>query len=1155
MLFIGNQSSCWTPSLFEPFDFALAQGFNAFEWFPDKKPTAGWDNSDLDAQARERIRNLAQSNGVRLSVHARCQANPLESKGQEWLQQDLQLATGLGAVMLNIHLFEEKGIAAFVQSLIPLIEGTDRAGVELSIENTPHHAPELFNELFARLRASKGFRTEHVGMCLDIGHANLAAATRNDYIAFFDRLDATIPITHLHLHENWGDMDSHLPLFTGPASKNDSGIRSLLERLKNRNYAGSMILEQWPQPPSLLCDSRGRLISLWGPEQSVSAAAPKQTATSGKLSRRAPVEADLSDEIAKRNQHARSWREKLELVAGILAERQGSLSNLQLVEIAVYLRFLGTGEISCAEDGHHFRPAHHARLAANIFETLFKLTSDENAFILRKIYPWLPSFDPTFRRAEPLTRIRDIAHRNDIDSDLKREIKTTLQNKLHRCAGPEDLVTSTALLNKITAAGTHYSKEFVEQFELFHDELREFFNATSLEQRLANLKALFRDPAQISFVQEFLTSKDAKDLTSRLPVLVKLTALRRTISARLRTSSGEAAQSLMLADISLEDYAFVPLSRLINDSEALGDTEAFRARLEAASFALENLALSSVEPAESLAIKSELVAWGNPSRSGSRAELLRLRATLLRSRRLAENFGRTIIALFSERVEKLGHLLGVPPHAIKVYCEGDIRSHLVFQISKLADALLKQTRGFLQLPPWDTVVPGKAAGKAVVLSGFSHSPAIEHGQTIAIVQRAEGDEDIPPNVVGIALAHEIPHLAHLSVRARQAGVVFVTCEEPAEFARLEQIAGKGLLLTAEPDKVGWTVEQSGQSLKSRTHSTPVLIQARLDAAGSWLGLDQAAVAFAGAKAAGARRLFELAQKPDAGFRAPDGMVIPFGVMERALTASPELAKKYSELMEQLAENKANDIAPFVAKFSNLVRGIQMPRVIQDEVKRRFGTGRRLAVRSSSNTEDLEQFAGAGLHESVINILPDEVDDAIKRVWASLWTGRAIQSRRTAGICHADAHMAVLIQELVSSEFSFVLHTTNPVSQRSSELHAEIVVGLGETLVSAEQAGTPYRLKCEKQTNAVEILAFANFSQALVPETAGGTRKETVDYSKIRLSNEPRELEEFGRRLISVATRIEQAMGSPQDIEGVEVKGQIFLVQSRAQQGLSSVHRV
>jgi len=26
------------------------------------------------------------------------------------------------------------------------------------------------------------------------------------------------------------------------------------------------------------------------------------------------------------------------------------------VDVAVYLRFLGTGEITCAEDGRHFRP-------------------------------------------------------------------------------------------------------------------------------------------------------------------------------------------------------------------------------------------------------------------------------------------------------------------------------------------------------------------------------------------------------------------------------------------------------------------------------------------------------------------------------------------------------------------------------------------------------------------------------------------------------------------------------------------------------------------------------------------------------------------------------------------------------------------------------
>src|SRR5258708_5742483 len=83
--------------------------------------------------------------------------------------------------------------------------------------------------------------------------------------------------------------------------------------------------------------------------------------------------------------------------------------------------------------------------------------------------------------------------------------------------------------------------------------------------------------------------------------------------------------------------------------------------------------------------------------------------------------------------------------AIKVFCEADIRSHLAFQVSKLADALLKQNRTQLRLPPWDTVVPGKAEGKAVVLAGLSQSPTSD-GRTIAIVQRAEGDEEIPPNV-------------------------------------------------------------------------------------------------------------------------------------------------------------------------------------------------------------------------------------------------------------------------------------------------------------------------------------------------------------------------------------------------------------------------
>lgn len=52
----------------------------------------------------------------------------------------------------------------------------------------------------------------------------------------------------------------------------------------------------------------------------------------------------------------------------------------------------------------------------------------------------LPSFTEAHTASTPLTRIRDIAHRGDIPHELKQEIKHTIQNKLHRNAGPEDLV-------------------------------------------------------------------------------------------------------------------------------------------------------------------------------------------------------------------------------------------------------------------------------------------------------------------------------------------------------------------------------------------------------------------------------------------------------------------------------------------------------------------------------------------------------------------------------------------------------------------------------------------------------------------------------------------------------------------------------------------
>jgi sugar phosphate isomerase/epimerase len=149
-----------------------------------------------------------------------------------------------------------------VDGVVPWIRRVAESGLQLAIENSPQNTPEEFNELFDRLRSLKADSVARVGMCLDIGHANLCASTRNDFLRYVQRLDERVPIIHLHLHENRGDYDSHLPLFSGPAGQNPSGIRELIRQLRQRRYSGSMILEQWPEPRSLLNQARERLIQL-----------------------------------------------------------------------------------------------------------------------------------------------------------------------------------------------------------------------------------------------------------------------------------------------------------------------------------------------------------------------------------------------------------------------------------------------------------------------------------------------------------------------------------------------------------------------------------------------------------------------------------------------------------------------------------------------------------------------------------------------------------------------------------------------------------------------------------------------------------------------------------------------------------------------------
>jgi phosphoglucan,water dikinase len=870
--------------------------------------------------------------------------------------------------------------------------------------------------------------------------------------------------------------------------------------------------------------------------------------------KRCPRMDDVAEKIIAADKRCRSWREKLDFVRELFAgEAQPDAG--QLADIAIYLRFLGAGQIRCEEDGRHFRPAHHARIASEIHQHLAQFTDAEDFWIARKIYPALPSTARTFQRAEPLTRIRDIAHRNDIPSELKKEIKTTLQNKLHRCAGPEDLVTSGKILERITAPGANYSADFVGQFKIFHDELKEFFNARSLDEQLTALaEILAGDGAQL--IRDFLAAKseslggaDRAMPAGQLNTFRLLTGLRERFLSAVRENSGHS-QELLLADIALEDFAFALMSELLNALDAEKSKPDWVSLLDALQLTIKNLILSGIETDECRAIESELRAWCRDFNPAVRENMLRIKATADRARRVAENFSDRIAALFPPRVEKLGRALGVEQHAIRVFCEAEIRGHLVFQLSKLVSNLSRRIRERLALPAWDVIVSGHATGRIRAASSLDELNFDLNESALVLLQKAEGDEEIPRGVIGIVLAHELPHLSHLGVRARQAGIVFVACDEPAKFQELQRLCDQKLTLIATPENFEFSengaIPDVARNAKSGTVEIP---EVNLESKNAWLPLEKISQKTGGGKADGMRRLAELAARSDPAFRAPAAIVIPFGVMENALRRAAKFESEYRSLIERLNEMSANEFARTIERLREIIRQAAAPDEIISAAEKFFGVNARLMVRSSANCEDLEQLAGAGIYDSIPNVAPADIADAVRDVWSSLWTPRAAASRKQAGIPHETAHMAVLIQEMLAPDFSFVLHTTNPVSNNPRDLYAEIAVGLGETLASAAARGSPYRLVCDKISGEVTMLAFANFSHAL---RAGehGVIAERLDYSQVRMSRDSQFRREVGGRIMNIAKFIENEFGKPQDIEGAIVGDEIFLVQSRAQQGLT-----
>ena len=192
----------------------------------------------------------------------------------------------------------------------------------------------------------------------------------------------------------------------------------------------------------------------------------------------------------------------------------------------------------------------------------------------------------------------------------------------------------------------------------------------------------------------------------------------------------------------------------------------------------------------------------------------------------------------------------------------------------------------------------------------------------------------------------------------------------------------------------------------------------------------------------------------------------------------------------------------------------------------------VAVRSSATAEDLEEASFAGQQDTFLNVTSDELLDALKTCWASLWSERAIAYRRTQGIPDGGLAMAVVVQEMCAADVSGVLFTVSPYDKNVSIIESNW--GLGESVVSG--AITPDSFQISRETGEVLDRTVATKQEMI---TISGVSE--VSSAK---QNIPSLTDEQLKQLGQLGIQVETLYGKPMDIEWALADGKFVLLQAR-----------
>ncbi|MBF0516213.1 MAG: hypothetical protein HQK97_03700 [Nitrospirae bacterium] len=790
-----------------------------------------------------------------------------------------------------------------------------------------------------------------------------------------------------------------------------------------------------------------------------------------------------------------------------------------------------------------------------------------------QVRPFIPLMLMTMGPGGDGQRIRDeilqIMHRHRI-KEVSGHFLEEWHQKLHNNATADDVVICEAYLAFLRSNGdlgrfydvlnqggvtrerlrsferpirtdpdfVHHIKDgLIHDFENYLKTLKAVHCCTDLDRAIRSSSHLFDNDIRnaLHFIGQ---NKEAGDTGKIKDLFATATWVR----GRIRQQLNSEADTHRVREMLLLDLSLVEFIRLLAERCEHLDKSTL---VELVILAAENITLSGSGADEEIAIcvgHLRLL----PAQ-GAADWVLHVISVTERLERILGGAVQWYYDTFQEKAEFLGRAFNAAQWTINLFTEELLRGQPPFVLSLLLRRLNQVLRMEYKLGQWQVISPFTAIGKVVSIDTL-HQIADKRFDTatVVIAGKVAGDEEIPGGVTAVISPDMTDIVSHVAVRARNAHVLFATCYDATILDALKSLAGRYCSLT---------ITQSGgvafneipapvvSEIKDSEGARHVLRPEPFNFTAFALSVKAFNRRVAGGKS---NNLAALAGRVPDWISLPPSVVIPFGAMEKVLSLNQEADAQYRRLQKDVTTEA-------LPRLRALIEGLIIPddfMAVSEAVMSQIGV---------SYPAPQRQRAEA----------------CIKKVWASLWNERAYLSRvnNFAGNPHEGISMAVLIQEIVKADYAFVIHTVNPVTGAKDEIFAEVVLGLGETLVG-NHPGRALSFTCKKDSNIPNVAAYPGKSFGLYADGlifrsdsnvedlsgfAGAGLYDSVtlrepktvplDYSKSQLLTDEAFRVSLLSKIKEIGVIVENSFGSPQDIEGAYANGQYYVLQSRPQVGI------